>query len=194
MGRSMESFTKGCVLVSPPACCFESWLLPRTPDELRLLVACCCATALQCLAPSPGRVNGPALVLMLCTCHCPQILVGRYPRSSGSSVKLWATPYSPPTHGIEQGRVRCPVTQVDDMISDYDYDYDYVCTYVCIYARVHVCMPTLPHPKPRLHYAHCHCARSHPKHPPMESLASGQCGECRVVPATPGASAVRSTQ
>ena len=64
----------------------------------------------------PRRSNGPApvavanakalplLMLKLCSCHCPQSLVGRYPRSSGSSVMLWATSGSLGTHGIEQGR------------------------------------------------------------------------------------------
>ena len=38
-----------------------------------------------------GQRSSPLLMLALCSCHCPQSLVGRYPRSSGSSVKLWAT-------------------------------------------------------------------------------------------------------
>ena len=46
----------------------------------------------------------PLLMLTLCSCHCPQSLVGRYPRPSGSSVMLWATPGSPGTQGNERGR------------------------------------------------------------------------------------------
>ena len=63
----------------------------------------CCA-----LLPYPGEQTGqhpsPLLMLTLCRCHCPQSLVDRYPRSSGSSVMLWATSGSPGTHGIERGR------------------------------------------------------------------------------------------
>ena len=51
-----------------------------------------------------GQRSSPLLMLTLCSCHCPQSLVGRYPRSSESSVMLWATSGSPGTHGIEQGR------------------------------------------------------------------------------------------
>ena len=75
---------------------------------LGILLACCSVAALPCLAPYPGEQTdqrpSPLLMLMLCSSHCPQSLVGRYPRSSGSSVTLWATSGSPGTHGIEQGR------------------------------------------------------------------------------------------
>ena len=57
---------------------------------------------------TPGEQTGqrpsPLLMLKLCRCHCPQSLVDRYPRSSGSSVMLWATSSSPGTHGIERDR------------------------------------------------------------------------------------------
>ena len=70
------------------------------------LLRCCCA-ALPCPL-TPGEQTGqrpsPLLMLTLCSCHCPQSLVDRYPRSSGSSVMLWATSGSPGTHGIERGR------------------------------------------------------------------------------------------
>ena len=70
------------------------------------LLLCCCV-ALPCPF-TPGDPTGqhpsPLLMLKLCSCHCPQSLVGRYPRSSGSSVMLWATSGMPGTHGIEQGR------------------------------------------------------------------------------------------
>ena len=69
------------------------------------LLLCCCV-AVPCPF-TPGEQTGqrpsPLLRLTLCSCHCPQILVGRYPRSSGSSVMLWATSGSPRTHGIERG-------------------------------------------------------------------------------------------
>ena len=39
----------------------------------------------------------------LCSCHYPQTLVGRYRRSYGSSVMLWATSGSG-NDGIDQGR------------------------------------------------------------------------------------------
>ena len=51
-----------------------------------------------------GQRSSPLLMLMLCSCHCPQSLVGHYPWSFGSSVMLWAASGSPRTHGIEQGR------------------------------------------------------------------------------------------
>ena len=87
-----------------------------------LLLGCCvapigCALAFclllcRCIALpcpfTPGGTTGPRplplLMLTLCSRHCPQSLVGWYPRSSASSVKLWATSGSPGTHGIEQGR------------------------------------------------------------------------------------------
>ena len=47
--------------------------------------------------------------LMLFSCPCPQSRVGWYSRSSGSSVKLWATSGSLGTHGIGQGRNHLPV-------------------------------------------------------------------------------------
>ena len=49
-----------------------------------------------------GQRASPLPMLMLCSCHCPENLAGRYPRSSGSSVLLWATSGSPGTHMIEQ--------------------------------------------------------------------------------------------
>ena len=78
-------------------------------QEAPLLYACCYGAALPGLAPfTPGGPTGqrpsPLLMLKLCSCHYPQSLVGRYPRSSGSSVMLWTTPGNPGTHGIEQGR------------------------------------------------------------------------------------------
>ena len=52
------------------------------------LVQCCCV-AMPCpLTPGDptGQRSSPLLMLKLRNCHCPQSLVGRYPRSSGSSV------------------------------------------------------------------------------------------------------------
>ena len=70
------------------------------------LLLCCCV-ALPCPF-TPGDPTdqrpSPLLMLQLCSCHCPQSLVGRYPRSFRSSVMPWATSGSPGTHGIEQGR------------------------------------------------------------------------------------------
>ena len=70
------------------------------------LLRCCCI-AVPCPF-TPGEQTGqhlsPLLMLTLCSRHCPQSLVDRYPRSSGSSVMLWATSGSPGTHGIEHGR------------------------------------------------------------------------------------------
>ena len=70
-----------------------------------LLRSCCVAEPCPL---TPGEQTGqrpsPLPMLTLCSCHCPQSLVDRYPRSSGSSVKLWATSGSPGTHGIERGR------------------------------------------------------------------------------------------
>ena len=70
------------------------------------LLRCCCV-AVPC-PHTPGEQTGqrpsPLLMLKLCRCHCPQSLVDRYPRSSGSSVMLWATSGSPGTHGIERGK------------------------------------------------------------------------------------------
>ena len=53
---------------------------------------------------STGQRLSPLLMLTLYSCHWPQSLVGRYPRSSGSSLMLWATSGSSGTHGIEQDR------------------------------------------------------------------------------------------
>ena len=57
---------------------------------------------------TPGEQTGqrpsPLLMPTLCSRHCPQSRVDRYPRFSGSSVMLWATSGSPGTHGIERGR------------------------------------------------------------------------------------------
>ena len=70
------------------------------------LLRCCCVAG-PC-PHTPGEQTGqrpsPLLMLTLCRCHCPHSLVGRYPRSSGSSVMLWATSGSPGTHGIERGK------------------------------------------------------------------------------------------
>ena len=57
------------------------------------LLRCCCA-ALPCpltTGEQTGQRPSPLLMLTLCSCHCPQSLVARYPRSSGSTVMLWAT-------------------------------------------------------------------------------------------------------
>ena len=74
------------------------------------LLRCCCV-ALPCPL-TPGEQTGqrpsPLLKLTLCSCHCPQSLVDRYPRSSGSSVMLWATSGSPGTQGIERGVIPGP--------------------------------------------------------------------------------------
>ena len=73
---------------------------------LALCLLLCCCLALPCLF-TPGDLAdqppSPLLMLKLCSCHCPQRFVGRYPQSSGSSVMVWATSSSPGTHGIEQG-------------------------------------------------------------------------------------------
>ena len=83
-------------------CCFAT-----DRDALAFCLLRCCCAALPC-PPTPGEQTGqrpsPLLVLTLCSCHCPQSLVDRYPRSSGSSVMLWATSGSPGTHGIERAR------------------------------------------------------------------------------------------
>ena len=67
----------------------------------------CCCIAVPCPL-TPGEQTGqrpsPLLMLTLCSRHCPQSLVDWYPRSSRSSVMLWATSGSPGTHGIERGR------------------------------------------------------------------------------------------
>ena len=70
-----------------------------------LLLCCCVAPPCPSTHCDPtDQRPSPLLMLKLCGCHCPKSLVGRYPRSSGSSVMLWATSGSPETHGIEQGR------------------------------------------------------------------------------------------
>ena len=76
-------------------------------EALAFCLLRCCCVAVPC-PHTPGEQTGqrpsPVLMLKLCRCHCPQSLVDRYPRSSGSSVMLWATSSSPGTHGIERGR------------------------------------------------------------------------------------------
>ena len=73
-------------------------------EALAFYLLRCCCVALPC-PHTPGEQTGqrpsPLLMLTPCSCHCPQSLVDRYPRSSGSSVMLWATSGSPGTHGIE---------------------------------------------------------------------------------------------
>ena len=83
-------------------CCFAP-----IGDALAFCLLLCCCVAVPCPF-TPGEQTGqrpsPLLMLTLCSCHCPQSLVDRYPWSSGSSVMLWATSRSPGTHGIERGR------------------------------------------------------------------------------------------
>ena len=80
----------------------------RSAPDREALAFCllrCCCVAVSCPI-TPGEQTGqrpsPLLMLTLCSCHCPQSLVDRYPRSSGSSVMLWATSGSPGTHEIER--------------------------------------------------------------------------------------------
>ena len=83
-------------------CCFAP-----VGDALAFCLLQCYCVAVPCPF-TPGEQTGqrPSLLVMLklCSCHCPQTLVDRYPRSSVSSVMLWATSGSPGTHGIERGR------------------------------------------------------------------------------------------
>ena len=80
-------------------CCFAP-----IGDALAFCWLLCCCVAVPCPFTPGGQRPSPLLMLTLCSCHCPQSLVGRYPRSSGSSVMLWATSTSPGTHGIERVR------------------------------------------------------------------------------------------
>ena len=83
-------------------CCFAP-----IGDALAFCLLQCCCVAVPCPF-TPGEQTGqrpsPLLMLTLCSCHCPESLVGRYPRSFWSSVMLWATSGSPGSHGIEQGK------------------------------------------------------------------------------------------
>ena len=106
-GRGTQT-TRGPLLLRPMraalylGCCFAP-----IGDTLAFCLLLCCCVAVPCPF-TPGEQTGecpsPLLMLTLCICHCPQSLVGRYPRSSGSSVMLWATSGSPGTHGLERGR------------------------------------------------------------------------------------------
>ena len=82
-------------------CCFVP-----IGEALAFGLLLCCCVAVPCPF-TPGEQTGqrpsPLPMLTLCSCHCPQSLVGRFPRSSRSSVMLWATSGSPGTHGIERG-------------------------------------------------------------------------------------------
>ena len=82
-------------------CCFAP-----IGDAFAFCLLLCCCVAVPCPF-TPGDQTGqrpsPLLMLTLCNSHCTQSLVGRYPRSSGSSVMLWATSGSPGTHQIERG-------------------------------------------------------------------------------------------
>ena len=104
-GRSTKT---GPDLVSPHTCCFVSWLLQCTHRKCPCLLLVVVLLRCQALPPYPreptGRRSSPLLMVMLCSCHCPRSLVGRYPRSSGSSVMLWATSGTPETYGIGQRR------------------------------------------------------------------------------------------
>ena len=110
-------------------CCFAP-----IGDTLAFCLLLCCCVAVPC-SFTPGEQTGqrpsPLLMPTLCSCHCPQSLVGWYPQYSGSSVMLWATSGSPGTHGIERGRNH--LSARDARYSSYDYDYDYICIYVYIY-------------------------------------------------------------
>ena len=70
------------------------------------LLRCCCIAVPCPFTPGEqtGQCPSPLLMLTLCSRHCPESLVDRYPRSPRSSVMLWATSGSPGTHGIERGK------------------------------------------------------------------------------------------
>ena len=74
------------------------------PDREALAFCCVAVPCPLTRGEQTSQRPLPLLMLTLCNCHCPQSLVDRYPRSSGSSVMLWATSGSPGTHGIERGR------------------------------------------------------------------------------------------
>ena len=90
-----------------PAALFLGCRFATDREALAFYLLRCCCVALPCPL-TPGEQTGqrpsPLLMLTPCSCHCPQSLVDRYPRSSGSSVMLWATSGSPGIHGIERGR------------------------------------------------------------------------------------------
>ena len=98
--RRVRSCFAACVLLC-------SLVAALRREALAFCLLRCCCVAVPCPL-TPGEQTGqrpsPLLMLTLCSCHCPQSLVDRYPRSSGSSVMLWATSGSPGTHGIERGR------------------------------------------------------------------------------------------
>ena len=82
-------------------CCFAP-----IGDALSFCLSLCCCVAEPCpftRGEQTGQRPLPLLMLTLCSCNCPQSLVGRYPRSSGSSLMLWATSGSPRTDRIELG-------------------------------------------------------------------------------------------
>ena len=88
------------------ALCFACRFAPDREALAFCLLLCCCI-AVPCpftLGEQTGQRPSPLLMLSLCSCHCPQSLVDRYPRSSRPSVMLWATSGSPGTHRIERGR------------------------------------------------------------------------------------------
>ena len=116
------------------------WRFALDGEALAFCLLRCCCVAVPC-PHCPGEQTGqrpsPLLMLRLCRCHCPASLVDRYPRSSGSSVMLWATlrqPWDPRDRPRQEPPVgaRCPVTPVDGMISGHDYDYDYIYIYIYI--------------------------------------------------------------
>ena len=88
-------------------CCFAP-----IGDALAFCLLLCCCVAMPCpFTPCEQTGKRLSLLLMptLCSCHCPQSLVGRYPRSSGPSVMLWATSGFPGTNRIKQGRIQLSV-------------------------------------------------------------------------------------
>ena len=63
------------------------------------------------------------MLRMLRSCHSPQSLEGRYPQSSGPSVKLWTISGSPGTHCTASGwrpptRSQWPVALIDGILTD----------------------------------------------------------------------------
>ena len=78
----------GLAFASPHAWCFVTCCcIAPIGGTLAFCLLLCRCIALPC-PYTPGGPTGqrpsPLLMLKLCSCHCPQSLAGRYPRSSGS--------------------------------------------------------------------------------------------------------------
>ena len=115
----------GPALVSPPACCFVSWLLQCTHRKRPFFLLVAMLLRCYALPHYPRRSNGPALVAVA-NANALQLPLPPKPGWPVSQV-LWVLrhavghprqPWAPRDRARQEPPVgaRCPVTPVDGMI------------------------------------------------------------------------------